>query len=102
LGQAFTSLDRNHGEPNPGHSCMTKHRFQVGQSVRLSLGIFHPDKSVACEIVQLLPFEDDGFKYRLRCRDESFDRAANEGDLTATIAPHSGKSKARGSEKRGI
>jgi hypothetical protein len=62
---------------------MIKHRFHVGQNVRLFLGLFHPDRSLACEIVQLLPFEGDGVKYRVRGRAEAFDRVADEHDLTA-------------------
>jgi hypothetical protein len=62
---------------------MTKHRFRIGQNVRLSLGIFHPDKYLSCRILQLLPFEGDCFQYRVKSTAEAFDRVANEHDLTA-------------------
>jgi hypothetical protein len=62
---------------------MYKHRFQIGQSVRLSLGIFHPDKSIACTIVQLLPFEGECFEYRVKSDEEAFERVAREHDLIA-------------------
>jgi hypothetical protein len=62
---------------------MSEHRYRVGQRVRLSLGIFHPDKSLACEIVQLLPYEGVCFQYRVKNSDEAFDRVANEHDLIA-------------------
>jgi hypothetical protein len=61
---------------------MRGHRFQVGESMRLLLGIFHPDNVIACTIVQLLPHEGDGFKYRVRGHLEAFDRVANEHDLS--------------------
>jgi hypothetical protein len=62
---------------------MTKHRFGIGQNVRLSLGIFHPDKYLSCEILQLLPFAGGCFQYRVKSTVEAFDRVANEHDLTA-------------------
>lgn len=60
---------------------MSRHRFQVGQSVHLLLGIYHPDNVIACTIVQLLPSEGDGFKYRVRGDLEAFDRVAMEHEL---------------------
>ena len=62
-------------------SPMIGHRFRVGQNVHLLLGIFHPDKVIACKIVRLLPNEGDGFKYRVRGDLESFERVAMEHDL---------------------
>jgi hypothetical protein len=59
------------------------HKYRVGQSVHLLLGIFHPDKAIACTIVQLLPNEGEGFKYRVRGDYEAFDRVASEHDLSA-------------------
>jgi hypothetical protein len=57
------------------------HKFGVGQNVQLLLGISHPDKAIACTIVQLLPNEGEGFKYRVRSDFEPFDRVAVEHDL---------------------
>lgn len=62
---------------------MDKHRFQIGQNVRLSLGTIHQGKSIICKIVQLLPFDGLSFQYRVKGSEESFDRVANEHDLTA-------------------
>jgi hypothetical protein len=61
---------------------MSGHRYRVGQNVHLQLGIFHPDKAIACTIVQLLPIEGDGLKYRVKGNFEAFDRVANEHDLS--------------------
>lgn len=67
---------------------MSGHRFRVGQNLHLLLGIFHPDKAIACTVVQLLPNEGDGFKYRVRGNLEAFDRVANEHDLKAVPTTH--------------
>jgi hypothetical protein len=60
---------------------MSGHRYRVGQNVHLLLGIFHPDKAIARTIVQLLPVEREGFKYRVRGNLETFERVASEHDL---------------------
>jgi hypothetical protein len=57
-------------------------RFGIGQCVHLSLGMIHPGKSLICEIVQLLPFEEGSFQYRVRSADEKHDRTASESSLT--------------------
>jgi hypothetical protein len=62
---------------------MNSHRFQPGQQLQLSLNPVHPGKSIVCTVVQLLPFEDGAFQYRVKCVDEDFDRTASEKDLTA-------------------
>ena len=62
---------------------MSTHRYKIGQRVSLSLGIFHPSRSLACEIVRLLPFEGVSLQYRVRSSGEVFDRVANEHELTA-------------------
>jgi len=63
---------------------MSEHRFRVGQSVHLLLGIYHPDNIIECTIVQLLPKEGEAFKYRVRGTFEAFERVANEHDLSPT------------------
>ena len=65
---------------------MSGHRYRVGQNVHLLLGIFHPDKAIACTVVQLLPSEGEGFKYRVRGNFEAFDRVAHEHDLSPIAA----------------
>jgi hypothetical protein len=62
---------------------MDKHRFRMGQNVRLALGTIHAGKSIACKIVQLLPFDGINFQYRVKSAQEPFDRMANEHELTA-------------------
>jgi hypothetical protein len=57
-------------------------RFSIGQRVQLSLGFIHPGKIVSCEIVQLLPFEEGSFQYRVKSPDEKHHRTASEGALT--------------------
>jgi hypothetical protein len=61
---------------------MSGHQYRVGQKVNLSLGIFYPDKAIACTIVRLLPVEGDGLKYRVRGLFETFERVASEHDLS--------------------
>jgi hypothetical protein len=61
---------------------MSGHQYRVGQKVDLSLGIFHPNKAIACTVVRLLPVEGDGFKYRVRGLFETFERVASEHDLS--------------------
>jgi hypothetical protein len=46
------------------------------------LGRDHPGKSLICEIVKLLPFEEGSFQYRVRSADEKHDRTASESSLT--------------------
>jgi hypothetical protein len=60
-----------------------KHRFAIGQRVSVSLGAAYQGKSVAGEIVKLLPFEGSYYQYRVRSTDEAFERIANEHDLVA-------------------
>jgi hypothetical protein len=57
-------------------------RFVVGQCVKLSLGMIHPGKSLICEIVQLLPFDEGSFQYRVKSMDEKHHRRAGESALT--------------------
>src|SRR5688572_10820746 len=59
-----------------------KHRFAVGQTVFMSLGAAYQGKSIAGEIVKLLPFEGSYYQYRVST-DEAFERIANEHDLVA-------------------
>jgi hypothetical protein len=70
---------------------MSTHRYKIGQRVRLSLGIFHPDKSLLCEVVQLLPFEGTCLQYRVKSSAEAFHRVANEHDLALVDHPPGAK-----------
>lgn len=67
------------------HELVTQdqHRYAVGQTVSMSLGAAYQGKSVAGEIVRLLPFEGSYYQYRVRSADEAFERIANEHDLVA-------------------
>ena len=66
---------------------MNSHRFQIGQQVHLSLSPIHPGKSLICEIVQLLPFEEgQPPTYQVRNSEEDFARRASESELTALNA----------------
>jgi hypothetical protein len=62
---------------------MSSHRFQPGQQLQLSLNPLHPGTSIVCTVIQLLPFEDGAFQYRVKCFNEDFDRTASEKNLTA-------------------
>jgi hypothetical protein len=57
-------------------------RFAVGQRVKLSLGMIHPGKSLICNIVQLLPYDEGSFQYRVKSLDEKHDRRSGESTLT--------------------
>jgi hypothetical protein len=72
-----------------------KHRFKVGQTVSMSLGAVHQGKSVAGEIVKLLPFEGSYYQYRVRNPDEAFERIVNEHDLVAAPSVYEPKMPAR-------
>jgi hypothetical protein len=62
---------------------MNGHRFRIGEKMNVSLAPYHPGKVLACTVMQLLPFEDGAFQYRIKSADEDFERIASEKDLTA-------------------
>lgn len=68
---------------------MAAHRFTVGQNVRLLHGVITRGKSIACEVVQIMPFDGACFQYRIRAADERFDRIAKEHELAEAVPPHS-------------
>ena len=63
-----------------------RHRFHMGQNVRLSLAALQRGKSISCKIVKLLPFEGVHFQYRVKSADEAFERIAEEHELWALPA----------------
>jgi hypothetical protein len=60
-----------------------RHRFHMGQNVRMSLGPIQHGKSISCRIVKLLPFEGTHYQYRVKSMDEAFERIAEEHELRA-------------------
>jgi hypothetical protein len=72
-----------------------KHRFAIGQTVSMSLSTAYQGKSVAGEIVKLLPFEGSYYQYRVRSAEEAFERIANEHDLVAAPSVYKPKMPAR-------
>jgi hypothetical protein len=46
------------------------------------MGIFHPDRSLPCTVVKLLPFDGSCFQYRVKNMREAFERVAKEHELT--------------------
>ena len=68
---------------------MATHRFTVGQNVRLLQSVITRGKSIACEVVQIMPFDGACFQYRVRAADERFDRIAKEHELAGTVLPQS-------------
>ena|SRR6185503_16802146 len=60
-----------------------RHRFHMGQNVRMTLGIMQRGKSIPCQIVKLLPFEGTHYQYRVKGTDEAFERIAEEHELWA-------------------
>ena len=63
-----------------------RHRFHMGQDVRLSLAALQRGKSITCKIVKLLPFEGVHVQYRVKSADEAFERIAEEHELWAVPA----------------
>ncbi len=66
---------------------MDTYRFSVGQNVRLVQSVLHRGKSIACEIVQIMPYDGACFQYRVRGEDEQFDRIAKEHELAEVTLP---------------
>jgi len=60
-----------------------RHRFHMGQNVRMSLGAMQRGKLIPCKIVRLLPFEGMRYQYRVKGTDEAFERIAEEHELWA-------------------
>jgi hypothetical protein len=61
---------------------MTRRKYKVGQNVR-----FRPNHMSSlvgaqdCKIMRLLPAEDGGYLYRIKCAAENVERVANESEL---------------------
>ena len=64
-----------------------KHRFSAGQRVRLrSAQGALPASSAAFKIIRALPIERTGeVRYRIKSEAESFERVADEANLTLTV-----------------
>ena len=62
---------------------MTRHKFQLGQSVDLALARpGAPTTGRHYEIVRLLPVENGEFLYRVKSKSETFERMAKESELS--------------------
>lgn len=60
-----------------------KHRFRLGQSVRLAQGFGYSGTGTAVyKIVKLLPSTGDQFQYKISSSSEAFERTALEGQLS--------------------
>lgn len=79
-GERWAEHDELERSPN------VRHRFHMGQNVRLSLAALQRGKSISCKIVKLLPFEGVHFQYRVKSADEAFERIAEEHELWALPA----------------
>jgi hypothetical protein len=60
---------------------MGTHRFNVGQTARLLQSLINRNKSIRCQILQIMPFDGTSFQYRVRGENERFDRIAQEHEL---------------------
>lgn len=58
------------------------HKFKVGQTVELIPSISRAAASGQYQIVSLRPAEGDGFQYRIKSRNEAYERVVAESDLT--------------------
>jgi hypothetical protein len=59
------------------------HRYQIGQTVRLSRGFgYAKNASAGYEITALLPSNGVHYQYRLRSSEENFERVAAENEMT--------------------
>jgi hypothetical protein len=60
---------------------MSEYRFSVGQAVRL-VGKYSRDKTSSYTITQLMPFDGQGYEYRIKSVTEHFQRVAREHELS--------------------
>ena len=73
----------------PGIKPTPKHRYHVGQRLRLmGGGNYWARNAGTCRIVMLMPYEGGSLFYRVRSETENFERVVAEGDLaTISMAP---------------
>ena len=75
---------------------MDTQRFAVGQTVRLRQSVINRGKSIACEIMQVMPFDGVSFQYRVRGEDERFERIAQQHELAEIMPDQAGTADAAG------
>lgn len=65
---------------------MSLHKFKVGQMVDYIPGRSSvPTAGRRYEILRLLPVESGEILYRVKCKDEVFERIAKESELTRRV-----------------
>jgi hypothetical protein len=74
---------------------MDINRFNVGQTVRLLQSVINRNKSIRCQILQIMPFDGICFRYRVKGEQERFDRIAQEHEL-AEATPLEAETAQRG------
>lgn len=78
---------------------MDTQRFAVGQTVRLRQSVINRGKSIACEIMQVMPFDGVSFQYRVRGEDERFERIAQQHELAEIMPDQAGTADAAGTKE---
>lgn len=62
------------------------HKFKVGQTVGLVPSLRHGAKG-AYQIVSLRPSEDGSKQYRIKSKEEAYERVVTESDLVVPVMP---------------
>jgi hypothetical protein len=65
----------------------TRHRYRVGQRLRVLGGSYGGRSGSFCKIIALMPNEGGQFLYRIRSDAESFERVVPESDLQLPDLP---------------
>ena len=73
---------------------MDRHRFAVGQTVRLLPSVINRDRSISCQVLQVMPFDGGSLQYRIQGEGERFERIVQEHEL-AEIAPQQNETEQR-------
>jgi len=60
---------------------MASHKYHVGQSVTFTNFVRYAAAPGEYEIIQLLPFEGGEYQYRIKSKDEKYERCAGEDRL---------------------
>lgn len=74
--------------PRPPHQQHIRHRFHVGQRLRIvGGGRYWGRLDGYCKVVALMPHEGGTLNYRVRSEAENFERIVAEADLTLPGLP---------------
>jgi hypothetical protein len=80
-------------------SFMDRHRFIVGQTVRLLQSMINRGNSIPCQVLQIMPFDGVSVHYRIRGEGENFERIVQEHELAETTLREDGPAQPRRSEQ---